>query len=283
MPEWILKIVGEVKSTRSAFIILLFCLYLGVIWRDGYSYLIGRGIPDDFILYILVLMSVCVSYLSVEIFTKIFEIIQSKRRKTLEKNKQDNEHEIFVEKVEKSIPSFPNNQLSILISLLDSENTLEEKGGVNYLAEQGYIRRLHRVSRNSSVFEISSTVADILKKYLKRKRISLIRGFIESITPEEKEFLSVFFEQEIPFGVPESEIMMVPAIYKSGVEMVGRGVLSFNDEKFSDDSFQLPEDVSVALVSHVFDAPPVRHTVKLDPAYIISTYASGGGATGTYR
>ncbi|MFA0703836.1 hypothetical protein AB4618_25555, partial [Vibrio sp. 10N.222.48.A8] len=67
MPEWILKLVAVVTSVKTALKLFVFVLFLVFFWSFTSAFMASKGLPNEYIPYILMLTAYSISHLSIDL------------------------------------------------------------------------------------------------------------------------------------------------------------------------------------------------------------------------
>ena len=285
MPDWLTKIFASIVSVKTAAIALVTCVGLVLSWRIGTQLIKDNGIPEDYASFLLlvIIYSCChvVVEASIKIWANILKFVSEIKKNKTERANQNS----FKELAERLIPLLPHSQLNLLAKLNDCEQTLDiSEDGVIYLEKQKYIRRIHKVSRTTFIYEINGTVKDALISHLESERTNMLSKYILKLTDDEKRFLGLFFSENISEGTCESGIKMEPNIFKAGQSLAQNKLLvnfARTSKTSNNESFRLPSDTADHLQRAAYNKKPQRTELHLDSDYIIATCASGGGAIGS--
>jgi hypothetical protein len=276
LQDWLTKIFASIVSVKTAAISLLTCVGLVVSWQIGIRLIVNKGVPDDYAPYLLAAIIYSCSLIVVEALIKAGALKQTIARCVSLNG--------FKQLAKRSIPHLPKSQIELLNSLCENEQTYDiRKDDVIYLEQQKYIKRIHKVSRVSFVFEIDQTAKQLLITHLASERKTKLDDFVLKFTEDEKRFLGLFFSEEVSEGTRESGIKMEPHIFRAGEHMAQNKLLdhfSRTSKILNKESFRLMPDTAGHLKDAIFNNEPKRSELHLNSDFIIASYSSGGGAIG---
>lgn len=290
MPEWILKLVAAVTSVKTALKLFVFVLFLVFFWSFSSAFIASKGLPSEYIPYILMLTAYSLSHLSIELLHWLKSWNKRRRDKnedSLQKEQAQEAAEIeaqsellaFKREVESTLPHLDRAEFSLLKRMLTESISLEKnREPALHFHNIGYIRAIGRKSFFENVYELHPIVQDCLTNYLAEERKNTLITFSNNLKDKEKEFLRIFFEKEIPFGVPEQEERMPYDVYSGRYSMVNLGVI--DEESYS---FTLPEDTKERLIEDNHFEVCYRNLAELDCHLILSPLSRGVGAIGSKR
>lgn len=258
---------------------MLTCVGLVLFWQIGTRFIVNKGMPVDYASFLLIVIIYSCSHIAVEALIKAGAGI-GKLKQTIARLISLND---FKKLAQKSIPHLPKTQIELLSSLCDNEQTYDiSRDGVIYLEQQNYIKRIHKVSSVSFIFEIDQTVKQLLITHLASERKTKLDDFVLKLTEDENRFLGLFFSEEVSEGTRESGIKMEPHIFRAGEHMAQNQLIGHSKTSHKE-SFRLMPDTADHLRKAIFNNEPKRSELHLDPDFIIATYSSGGGAIGNRR
>lgn len=282
--DFLSKTLSSIVSAKTASITLIACLSIVTLWNKGVLLIKNCGVKDDYVFYLLILILYSTSHIVVVGFIKFWACIEKalSKRKLSINNRES--LEAFRNLAKKAIPHLPASQIEILKNLSKREQTLGiGKDGTLYLEQQNYIKRLHKVSGNSFVFEINPIVMSELLNYLRPQRAVMLEEFVENITEDEKKFLTLFFSDIVSEGTRNSGRKMESNIFRSGEGMARNNLLvhfTHTSKTSNNESFRLTPDTAEILKKKVFNKKHIRNEIQLDSDFIYAAHSSGGGATG---
>jgi len=279
----LLKIFAPIDSAKTAFIAISTCCGLLLTWQAGISFIEARGVPKSFSQLVLIVTIYGISYSLVEVMIEIWYIwtrLVSKFNKWKEAKKS---LLAFIENVSKTVPLLPREQLELLQQLSKKHQTLDiSKSGVICLEQQRYIKKVHRISSATFIFEIDPLVREAVLSHMSKVREEYVQNIISNINGDERHFLSLFFVDEVPEGTQESGVLMGASVFQSGVRMANKGVLEHFATTTNIESFRLMADFSEQLTKIIFLQAPMRNELHLDSNHIKASGASGSGACGSW-
>ncbi len=282
MPDWITKVFASIVSVKTAAIALFASIGLVMSWKEGFLFIKNSGVPDDYASFLLVIAIYSCSHVAVEVLMKAGAAM----RKLLSIIKQLLVGRVslhaFKQLVERSLPQLPKSQIELLKSLCESERTYDIRtGGVIDLEKQKYIKRIHKVSSTSFIFEINKTVKPLLIVNLALDRKTRLDDFVLKLTEDEKTFLELFFSETVTEGTSESGMRMGNSIFRAGENMAQNLLLVHTSEASSKEIFRLIPDTADHLKNVIFNREPKRLELHLNSAFISGSGSSGGGAIGS--
>ncbi|WP_394251658.1 hypothetical protein [Vibrio profundi] len=290
MPEWILKLVTAVTSVKTALKLFVFVLLLVFFWSFTSAFMASKRLPSEYIPYILMLTAYSLSHLSIELLywlkswnkrrqDKNEESLQQKQAQEAARKEAKSKVSAFRREVESTLPHLDRTEFSLLKRMLSESVSLERnRDPALHFHNIGYIRAIGRKSFSENVYELHPIVRDCLTNYLEEERKKTLIAFSNDLKDEEKEFLRIFFEQEIPFGVPEQEEKMPSNVFNAKYNMVRTEII--NEEGYS---FTLPEDTKERLIEDNHFEVCYRNLAELDGHYILAVQVRGSGAIGSMR
>ncbi|MDP2576024.1 hypothetical protein Q8W40_27885 [Vibrio penaeicida] len=290
MPEWILKLVTAVTSVKTALKLFVFVLLLVFFWSFTSAFMASKGLPSEYIPYILMLTAYSLSHLSIELLywlkswnkrrqDKNEESLQQEQAQEVAKKEAQSKVLAFRREVESTLPHLNRTEFSLLKKMLTESISLERnRDPALHFHNIGYISVIGRKSFRENVYELHPIVRDCLTNYLAEERKNTLIAFSSALKDKEKEFLRIFFEKEIPFGVPEQEEMMPANVYSGKYSMVNLGII--DEEGYS---FILPEDTKERLIEDNHFEVCYRNLAELDGHLILSPLARSVGAISSMR
>ncbi|EPS3428944.1 hypothetical protein ACVD55_000328 [Vibrio alginolyticus] len=290
MPEWILKLVTAITSVKTALKLFVFVLLLVFFWSFTSAFMASKGLPSEYIPYILMLTAYSLSHISIELLYWLKSWNKSRKDKNEESRLHEQAQEAakkeaqdkalaFRREVESTLPHLDRTQLSLLEKMLTESVSLERnRDPALHFQNIGYIRVIGRKSFSESVYELHPTVRERLTHYLAEERKKTIINFSNNLKDNEKEFLRIFFDEEIPFGVAEQEEKMPSNVYSAKYNMVNLRVI--DEEGFT---FTLPKDTKKQLIHDKHFETCYRDFAELDGHLILSPLSRGAGALGSTR
>lgn len=290
MPEWILKLVTAVTSVKTALKLFVFVLFLVFFWSFTSAFMASKGLPSEYTPYILMLTAYSLSHLSIDLLYWLKSWNKRRQDKNEESLQQEQEQEAakkeaqskvlaFRREVESTLPHLDRTEFSLLKRMLTESVSLERnRKPALHFHNIGYIRAIGRKSFSENVYELHPIVRGCLTNYLAEERKNTLIAFSSSLKEKEKEFLRIFFEKEIPFGVPEQEEKMPYDVYSGKYSMVNLGII--DEEGYS---FILPEDTKERLIEDNHFEVCYRNLAELDGHLILAPLTRGAGAIGSTR
>lgn len=290
MPEWILKLVTAITSVKTALKLFVFVLFLVFFWSFTSAFMASKGLPSEYIPYILMLTAYSLSHISIELLYWLKSWNKSRRDKNEESRLHEQAQEAakkeaqdkalaFRREVESTLPHLEKGHLSLLESMLNDNVALHRRRDpAHHFETTGYILAIGRKSFQEHVYKLHPTVRECLIEYLAKVREQSLIEFSKDLNDNQKGFLRIFFEEMIPFGVPEQEEKMPSAIYSAHYSMVTKAVISKDNS-----SFTLPEDTRDQLLHDGHFETCFRTLANLDNEYILAPVTRGVGAMGSMR
>lgn len=174
--------------------------------------------------------------------------------------------------IKASIPHLDNVELSLLTKMLTETVSLKrKKKPADHLEKVGLIREVGHKNASESVYELSPAARESLMNYLEGKREKTLTRFSCDLKDEGKEFLRIFFDEVIPFGVPEKEDRMPSNVFEMGKKMVSLELV-----KKEGYTFTLPEDTKQRLIEDKHFEECYRNLAELDASYIEASFSNPG-------
>lgn len=234
IPEWLLKVFSLIRTTETAFKAILTIILATTSWRTTYAYLISKGVPTTLALLFILIVAYGLSYLIVDLVVYCKDRFVHWCQNKSDIANQKHELELFKAKASTTIPNLPSKQIEILRELHE-EGYIQchrYKDGIPNLNKLKYIYEVNLVNEKDYLFAINPNVFEVVDSYFKKQRDALLFRFCEELTDNDIEFLRIFFDDKIPFGTPETEAMP-GLVWRSGAEMIRKGVLKRHDNKGS--------------------------------------------------
>lgn len=248
MQEWLMKVFFSINSAKTASIVLIAIILAITSWQTADEFIISQGVLSTFAPYFIVGGAFGLAYVIVDLvmygkgrFVKWCkdnkEASERTAKKESDKANQKHALEVFQATARKTIPYLPSSQIKILMKLHEEKyvqyhNHSYKKDGISNLLKLNYIYKVSLVNEENYLFAISPDVFEVVDSYLKKQREELLVKFCEELTDNDIEFLRIFFDEKIPFGVPETEIMQ-SLVWSSGEAMLRKGVIKSYDKKGS--------------------------------------------------
>ncbi|MEZ8880511.1 hypothetical protein AB6E09_15935 [Vibrio lentus] len=265
MQEWLMKVFSSIISTKTASIALVTIILAITSWQTADAFIISKGVPSAFAQFFILMGAYGLAHIIVELvmYCKCRIVKWCKDNKEVSEQTAKRESDIANQKhalatfqatARKAIPHLPSRQIEILMELHEDEHVQYHrynKDGISNLLKLNYIYVVSLVNEKDYLFTISPDVFEVVDSYLKKQREELLAKFCEELTDNDIEFLRIFFDEKIPFGVPETE-MMQAQVWRSGEAMRYRGVLKSYDKKGSQRNnthtvFELAADIEKKL------------------------------------
>ncbi|WP_157628520.1 hypothetical protein [Vibrio furnissii] len=236
--EWMMKKIFSITSIKTALIALITIILAITSWQTADAFIISQGVPSTVaplcifggaygLAYIIVgFVMYCKGY-----FVKWCKETKESFERTA---KKESELEVFQADARKAIPHLPSRQIEILMELHEEEHVQYHRYNkdISNLLKLNYIYALSFVNERDYLFAISPDVFEVVDSYLKKQREDLLVKFCEGLSHKDIEFLRIFFDEKIPFGAPDTK-MMQALVWRSGEEMIRKGVLKSHDDKGS--------------------------------------------------
>ncbi len=142
------------------------------------------------------------------------------------------------------------------------------------------VEKLFVTSKKVVLWSYSKFTIFMIELSRKRRIKKQVSKKVNELNELENRFLELFFDSIEPVGTSESKEDMTPDLYSAGVDLAKAGVLTIckTDNK---EHFEVTPQVRRKVSKSVFQKPYARNSLDLDPRYIIASYGSGGGATGS--
>lgn len=244
MQEWLMKVFSSNISTKTVSIALITIILSITNWQTADALIISKGVPSTLAPFFILMGAYGLAHIIVEL------VMYCKGRlvKWCKDNKETSERTakkesdianqkhaltVFQTTARKAIPHLPSRQIEILMELHEKENVQYHrynKDGISNLIKLNYIYAVSLVNEKDYLFALNPDVFEVVDSYLKKQREELLVKFCEELTDNDIEFLRIFFDEKIPFGVPETE-MMQALVWRSGEAMLRKGVLKSYDKK----------------------------------------------------
>ena len=292
MPEWILKLVIAVTSVKTALKLFVFVLFLVFFWSLTSAFMISKELPSEYIPYILMLIAYSLTHLSLELLywlksrnkhkqDKNKKLLLHKQAQADAKKEAESKVLAFKREVESTIPHLDRVQFSLLKRMLTESVSLDrQKSPALHFQKVGYIRAIGRKSFSESVYELHPTVRVCMTNYLAEERKKTLTSFSNDLKDEDKdkEFLRIFFNEVIPFGVPEQKEKMPFNVFNTKYNMVSLRII--DEEGYT---FTLPEDTKERLIEDKHFETCYRDLAELNGHDILGPLSRGAGAIDSIR
>ncbi|MEZ8375356.1 hypothetical protein AB6C91_13655 [Vibrio cyclitrophicus] len=109
----------------------------------------------------------------------------------------------------------------------------------------------------------------LLINHPEEEREKTLTSFSRDLKDEGKEFLRIFFDEVIPFGVPDKEDWMPYNVFHMGERMVSLGLVK--EEGYT---FTLPEDTKQRLIEDKHFEECYRNFAELDASNIEASFSN---------
>ncbi len=245
MQEWLMKVFSSITSTKTASIALITIILAITSWRTADAFIISKGVPSTLAPFFILMGAYGLAHIIVELamhckgrFVKWCKGHKEASEQTAKKESdiasQKHVLEVFQATARETIPHLPSRQIDILMELHEKKHVQYHRNNkdISNLLKLNYIHTGSLVNEKDYLFTISPDIFQVVDSYLKKQREQLLVKFCEELTDNDIEFLRIFFDEKIPFGVPETE-MMQDLVWRSGEAMHRKGVLKRNDKKRS--------------------------------------------------
>lgn len=257
--ENFIAVIKQRLSKKKALIIILSILSCYCLWKHTGSELDLFGLPSKYLFLICFLLFYCLFHL---IINWLCELKVSSMCKALKSKRE----------IEAAIPHLDNVDLSLLKKMLTETVSLKRgKKPADYLEKVGFIREIGHKNASESVYELHPTARKLLINHLEEEREKTLTSFSRDLKDEDKEFLRIFFDEVIPFGVPEKEDRMPYNVFHMGEHMVSLGLVK--EEGYT---FTLPEDTKQRLIEDKHFEECYRSLAELDASYIEASFSNSG-------
>ncbi|NAZ46937.1 hypothetical protein GL178_11935 [Vibrio toranzoniae] len=237
MQEWLMKIFF-ITSIKTASIALITIILAITSWQTADAFIISQGVPSTVAPFCIFGGAYGLAYIIVGFvmyckgcFVKWCKETKESSERTA---KKESELEVFQADARKTISHLPSRQIEILMELHEEEHVQYHRYNkdISNLLKLNYIYALSFVNERDYLFAISPDVFEVVDSYLKKQREDLLVKFCEELSNKDIEFLRIFFDEKIPFGAPDTK-MMQALVWRSGEEMIRKGVLKSHDDKGS--------------------------------------------------
>lgn len=284
MTEWLSKLfLSKVTTTNAATVLLCIVLVL-VAWPWLSSVAADRGVPENYTFPLFGLAMLTLSYLCVHITIFFTQKVSQIFDRCQEQAKVQAYHHDFEKNVRMSIPALDKDILNLLYQLKSAEITVDiNDKGVTWLLKEKWISKIMRISATSFVAKINPSVKRLLSEHEQTELIKMIETTIDKLTNDQREFLDIFWSDEIPYGTIESKNMMSHRVYAAGQSLAQKRFLKLfkvmNSETIEED-FSLTEEAEVSLQKRIFKTKSKRKFVRISLRFVYAPASSGGGAPG---
>lgn len=231
MQEWLMKVLLSIVSTKTASIALIAIILAITSWRTTSAIIMSKDIPSTLVALFICIGAYGLAYIIVELvmYCKgcFIKWCKDTAKKKSDIARQEQALVIFQANARKAIPHLPSRQIKILMDLYEEEHVQYhryDKDGISNLIKLNYIYEVSLVNEKDYLFAIHPDVFDVVDSYFKKQREVLLVKFCEELTDNDIEFLRIFFDEQIPFGVPGTE-MMRGLVWKAGEAMLSKGIL----------------------------------------------------------
>jgi hypothetical protein len=237
MQEWILKFITAITTAKTAFILLFTVVLIVFGWNMTLPFFIEKGVPNDMAPFLLTLTSFSIAVIALDIVYKVYGAINKWRKYWIDtynqKREQVRQQEIakitkyeetrrFRNKVDLTFPYLDKPSQKLLHRLFERGNDalVWSKNPTFDLHHKGFIIHIGEASGNQRLYELAPIVREYLAPRISKKKVEDLTAFSKDLDGNSREFLRVFFDEIIPFGIPEQEKMMDALVYHSMHRMV---------------------------------------------------------------
>lgn len=279
MSEWILKYLTPSMSVKTAIKLFLTIVLVVAGWDMANSFFKDNGVPDYIGHSLWVMLCFCASVIAIEAVFCAYEAIKKKlqtwqvtreselekvRKRELDKAKKIEDEEVFRRKVNLTFLHLDKASQKLLRELFERGNialTWNEHP-TNELHKMRFINCIGDVNGKKKIYELNP----ILNEYLSHERENNIAELSRTLDENSKQFLRIFFDKVIPFGVSGQEIWMNSLAYKSHEIMLQLKAIQKHD-----DTFILSSNFQLQLIRDGHFDICYRTKVTLDP-HLIEAY-----------
>ncbi|KAE8178090.1 hypothetical protein [Photobacterium carnosum] len=241
MQEWLMKVFSSIISTKTALIALITIILAITSWQTFDAFIISKGVPSTLAPLFILICTSGLAHIIVELVMYFKGGIVKWCKDTSERSakkesdiaKQKHALAVWKTAARKAIPHLPCRQIEILMKLHEEKYVQYHrynKDGISNLIKLNYIYEVSLINENDYLFAIYPEVFEVVDSYLKKQREELLVKFCEELTDNDIEFLKIFFDEKIPFGVPDTEIMQA-LVWSSGEAMITKGIIKSHYKK----------------------------------------------------
>ncbi|EGR0307311.1 hypothetical protein NV115_004221 [Vibrio alginolyticus] len=291
MQEWLMKLFSSIMSLKTAFIAVVTIILAITNWQAAEAFVISKGVPSAFAQFFILMGAYGAAHIIVElgIYAKTRwvnwrqetrEASEQKAKRKADIANREAELDLFKATARKAIPYLPSRHIEILMELHEEEHVPynQFKEGIPNLLKLNYIQAVSLINKEHYLFKINPEVFEVVDSYLKKQREELLDKFCEELSDNDMEFLRIFFDKEIPFGVPNTE-MMPAAVYRGGEAMEWKGIINCTRKGQKQKNnphvvFQLPKDVEEKLKTNKGVNSSHRNNAEIHLAHVLAECAT---------
>jgi hypothetical protein len=183
-------------------------------------------------------------------------------------------------RLEKILDALPSTHLELLEELSRGPQKLTAHSPIkDSLLNFKLIKFVGRVDSRYLLYEAVSDSS--LVEYFRRRRIRQLPVALKNVSPDERQFLSLFFLED-PWKVlrdPETDLLP-NRIYSARHSLERNGLLKLSAESNSIQTYELAKDF-IPLLAEYFGVPVPRTEIELDLRRVAARNSRGGGAAGS--
>lgn len=270
----LLKLFLSKLTMKSAVIFIVGVILLLIMWPFIQQLFTDMEIPHEYQFILAFATTSVVAFLVVSLLMQLIKAM---------KNCLDScrNTDVFKKSIDDKLPHLDKDKLKLLNTLIESKQTVnlsEIDSKWKWFIAEGWVYKGVELPGKMAILAIAPDVKTRLIEY---NSCELIRT-VESLTKLHKEFLSLFWLQEIPYGTQASGERMPHGIYCAGCDLIGKRLLwsKTSDVGFFKE-FSLSDEAEKVLKDKVFMSDPKLKAISLDLNYVMGSGASGAGATGS--
>ncbi len=276
MPEWIIKFLTAIPTSKTALKLLLTVALIVFGWGAFSPFFEASGIPSDWIPFLLSLTSFSIAVIvteavymvsiAIKVLGKNWLDTHIKKRDKLRQQEKARvaEHEkdnSFRKELNIMFPHLDSASQKMLFLLYDEGNValVWNKNPTYELNRKGLIRYIGDASGEKYIYELNPIVRDYLSEHFSKQKAALSK----ELDDNSRQFLRIFFDEVVPFGTSEQEKWMDSLVYVSHEKMVRIGAIEKN--KFT---FILSSDFKDMLIRNGHFKTCYRTEVTLEGSHI---------------
>tara|TARA_R110001583_G_scaffold47710_2_gene149370 strand:- start:2322 stop:3275 length:954 start_codon:yes stop_codon:yes gene_type:complete len=276
MPEWILKFLTAIPTTKTALKLLLAVVLTVFGWGAVNPFFKASGIPSDWIPFLLSLTIFSIAVIVTEAAYKVSIAIKMLGKYLIDthikkRDKLQQQEKARVTECEK-VNSF-RKELNLTFPHLDrasqkklfwlyevgDEALVWNKNPTYELNRKGLIRYIGDASGEKKIYELNPIVRDYLSEHFSKQKAALSK----ELDDNSRRFLRIFFDEVVPFGTSEQEKWMDSLVYESHEKMVR--IKAIDKNQFT---FILSSDFKDKLIRDGHFKTCYRTEVTLEPSHI---------------
>ncbi|SDG22079.1 hypothetical protein SAMN05216571_106150 [Onishia taeanensis] len=275
---WLSNVLESVLSVKKSFIGAVGLAIFWLVWFFG----VGKGVdslPVFLLVMILLFHAVCCSALIVHFTGWLIDVVGGLLKERGENRREEYKQNECLREFGDQLPHLPERQQRILLSFVGRDYLRFPYSSVDLqaLSRNGFVVWVRDLGNGSGLYKICANIFPIVKQFGFEREKENIEGFFKKHERSFFLFWSLFFDEDIGFGVEESGSRMPLEVHMAGEFLVERGALECSiEDGIEVYCFNENSDFYHFVVDKHDGKEPVREVVRLSQKWIEGSRASGG-------